>query len=67
MAVHAAGGAGDWPDFEVGDGVVDDLEVGFEVGVGDLLEEDGEFVFDLLGVVEEVELVLLVGGQQAVD
>lgn len=67
MSVEAAGRSGDWAHFEVGDGVVDDVEVGFEVGVVGLLEEEGEFVFDFFGLVEEVELIALVVGEHVVD
>ena len=42
--------------------MVDDFKVGLEVGVCDLLEEDSEFVFDFLGFMEEVELILVLLG-----
>ena len=67
MSVHAGRGASDWADLEVGDGMIDDFEVGFEVGVGDLLEEDAELVLDFLGLVEEVELVLVLFREKGVD
>jgi len=67
VAVHAAGCASDWSHFEVGDGVVGDLQVCFKVGVVDLLEVDGQLCLDFLGEVEEVELVALLLRQHAVD
>lgn len=67
MTVHAAAGACDGFDLEVGDGVVDDVEVSLEVSVADLLEEDRQFVLDLLDFVEEVKLVSLHWWQDAVD
>lgn len=42
--------------------MVDDFKVGFKISVCDLLEEDTEFVFDFLGFVEEVELILILFG-----
>lgn len=67
MSIETAGGPGDGSDLEGGDGMVDDFEVGFELCVLDLLEEDFELVFDLLGFVEEVELVLFFGWEYAID
>lgn len=62
MPIHATRRARDWSNFEVGDRMVDDFKVGLEVGVCDLLEEDSEFVFDFLGFMEEVELILVLLG-----
>lgn len=39
--------------------MVNDFEVGFEVFVLDLLEENFELVFDFFGFVEKVELFTL--------
>lgn len=47
--------------------MVDDIEICFKVGVCDLLEEDTEFILDLLGFVEEVELVLVVDWEETID
>lgn len=60
MTIEAAGGSGNRPDFKVGDRVVYDFKLGFEVGEADLLEEDAEFIFYFFGFVEEIELVSLV-------
>ncbi len=57
MAIHAGRGSGDRFDFEIGDWMVDDFEVGLKVFELDLLEEDFELVFNLLCFVEEVELL----------
>lgn len=46
--------------------MVGDVEVGLEVGIADLLEVDCKFGLDLLGEVEEVELVTLFLGEHSV-
>ena len=64
MAEHAAGWSGDGFDFEVGDGVIHNIKCGLIIGECDLLKEQCQFSFDLFGFVEEVELVLLLLGDE---
>ena len=67
MPVEAAGRPGDRSDLEVADRMIDNLQIGFKVRIADLLEENVEFSFDLLGEMEEVELILLVLRKERVD
>lgn len=67
MSVHAAGGAGNRLDFEVGDRMVHDFKICFKVAVAYLLEEHLKFGLDLLSLVEEIELVSLLLTQDAID
>ena len=43
------------------------FQVSLEVSVAYLLKEDVEFVFDLFGLMEEIELVSLILGEDVID
>lgn len=47
--------------------MIDDLKVGFKIGIVDLLKEDIEFAFNLLGFVEEIKLVLFFLSEDSID
>jgi len=43
------------------------FQVSLEVSVAYLLKEDVEFVFDLFGLMEKIELVSLILGEDVID
>ena len=47
--------------------MINDIKSSLVVFEGNLLEEDVEFVFDFLGLMEEIELLLLFLGQEGGD
>ena len=67
MSIHAGRGSGNGLYLKVRYGMVDDFEVGLKVFVVNLLEIDFEFVFDLFGFMEEVELLSLSGFEVLID
>jgi hypothetical protein len=47
--------------------MIDDIKIGFKVGVADLLKEDTELIFDFFCFEEEVKLIFLVFREHTVD
>jgi hypothetical protein len=67
MSIHAAGGPGNRSYLEAGNRMIGHFQIGFKITVANLLEEDSQFSLDLLSEMEEVELITLPLGQDAVD
>ena len=67
MSIHAAGCSSNRPDFKIGNRMINNFQIGFEVIIVYLLEEGGQIDFDFFGLMKEIELISIVLRQYTID